>query len=271
MKLGSLKRVMMSDVPGAEPWFQTFLNHYNPFATQVTQALGQQITIADNTNCAFMDVELFHGVERVLAAPMDNCEGLLAYAAKEIVNGKPSTRVGVRITVRRITSGTFGITAFYPFEEQHIVVQATGAQSINHNTTTTLTYAATPVRSVGTLLTYNGTDTITTAAAGVFEIVAHGSFVTAVGGSRAVLIQVSGVTQTRNETPAPAGNGWALNAIPPPLALAAGATVVGRVFQNQTAVAALNTDGTPRPSLSVRMIDRAATFKASVSCLFLGA
>lgn len=272
MKLGSLKRVMMSDVPGAEPWFQTFLNHYNPFATQVTQALGQQISISDNTNCAFMDVDLFHGVERIVTAPVANCAGVVARKAAEIVSGKPTQNaVAVDLSVREIDGIRFGLTARFPPPPNYVLVRATGAQAIAHNTLTIMTYAATPVVSIGTAITYNGTDTLTCAIAGVFDVVAQNHIVAAAGGTRATFIFTNAGTRSAGvEIAGQAGGDLYASVTEPSAVLAVGNTRRMQVYQNQTAVAALNTGNNSYPYLSMRMIDRLPAFKARVSCLFLG-
>ena len=273
MKLGSLKRVMMSDVPGAEPWFQTFLNHYNPLATQVMQTLGQQVSITDNTNCSFMDVDLFQGVERIVKAPVPRCAGVVARMAASIVSGKPTrTALAVDLSVREIDGVRFGLTARFPVMGNYAVVQATAVQSIARVTDVAFTYAATPVTLAGSAISYNGTDTLTANEAGIYDVTGQASLVSAAGGTRrASIITAAPVATASIEILGSAvSTVWATvteqNAV-----LAAGDTRRLRMFHNQTAAAPLNTISGPYPRLSMRMVDRLTTFKARVNCLFLGA
>lgn len=263
---------MMSDVPGAEPWFQTFLNHYNPFATQVTQALGQQISISDNTNCAFMDVELFHGVERIVTAPIPRCAGVVARMAAEIVSGKPTRKaLAVDLSVREIDGVRVGLTARFPVMGNYAVVQATGAQSIAHTTEVALTYDATPVTLVGSAISYNGTDTFTANEAGIYDVVGQATLVAAGGGRRRPrIVDAASSARACVEMPGNASAAFFATVTEQNAVLSAGDTRRLRMYQTQTAVAPLNTSSTPYPLLSMRMVDRLTTFKARVNCLFLG-
>ncbi len=66
--------------------------------------------------------------------------------------------------------GYFWLTAQYPFSEQFQWVEAAGGQVVANATNVAVTFAASPTKTIGTNISYNGSSTFTVLKAGMYDV-----------------------------------------------------------------------------------------------------
>lgn len=131
MKIGAVKRFLGSEANGAPDWFKKYLSKSNEFSAQVLQALQGNISLSDNTNCAFEDFILNHATELVVKSPIAAPVGVVPVAAYVYRNGKATTtQIPASVAMRRIGDGSVGLTAHFPCPLRTISLRASSTQSI---------------------------------------------------------------------------------------------------------------------------------------------
>lgn len=240
-------------------------------ARETTALLNNGLTIADNLAAAIIEVDLVHNADTLIANPLRNGSIPSGIVAMDVVENVPtdlSTFVPSLIPSLAWYPGPDGllrVRAQYPVPNNYVVVQATGAQSIAHNTLTVVTYAATPTVSVGTGITYNGTSTLTASQAGIYDVSAGVHITAAAGGTRfSAILNAAGNRTVGLEIPGQAGGDFYGALIKQNEVIAAADTRRLQVYQNQTAVAALNTSNNAYPFLSMRQVDHTSGYSRRV-------
>ncbi len=140
-------------------WFHRFLEQLNPFTQYLSNQLNGALTI-DNEKSKLTTQKLSHGV------PLDIANPFTTKPLDVIAVSTDTTLPKPQIDWTFLQSGKLRVTAYYPLPEQFIYLRQTStAQTIN-TTGTTVTFDASPIVSVGSNITYDGTSTLTFKVAG---------------------------------------------------------------------------------------------------------
>jgi hypothetical protein len=179
VKISNTTRIVREDLPDLPPGegMDLLIQRINSANEQTTQALMQNLTIADNMNAAFTDpIRLTHGTEVKIKNPLKVRPVAVHAVRSSAVNG--GTRYRVENVDWHLINGAsekdqqqIGITVNFDLEHTRpcLIKTKSGSQSINNNTETALTGFDTTTYSRGSVITDNGS-VFTVSEAGTYQV-----------------------------------------------------------------------------------------------------
>ena len=102
------KKILQSDIPGMDPWFESVLSPLNTFMTTVMTALRTKLTFRDNFLAQVKELTFVHNVEKKISyTGLNDANGILIVRTPEKDDADYSI-TGWR--TRRISTGIIGVT-----------------------------------------------------------------------------------------------------------------------------------------------------------------
>lgn len=164
-----------SDFPApGEAFSDRFVTNYTQMVSQLSQGLNGQLSMTDNAFGTVLTLSMAHGVPQLIPSPLPKqAPPFSVWPLNCDTQPNPTISMTTTATVNGVLTtapaGYLFLTALYPLAEQFLYLRQTNtAQSIPSTTIsfTTITFDATPIKTVGKNITYDGSSTVTLSAAG---------------------------------------------------------------------------------------------------------
>lgn len=204
MKIDGASRITRESLPDAPSgeWIDVLLEHINQSDEQTTQALQQNLTIADNLNASVVTYRMTHGTERTIKNPLKVRPVGVKAIRSVAINGGVRYRVQ-DIDWRFIDSADakapqqLGVTATFAPPRGIVNLTRTTTQAVATTTVSPIQFTSNVTAQSGALscdvTTTSGTPAVNSkiacAADGIVQVSGHGVFDTSVAGFKGFWVQ----------------------------------------------------------------------------------
>lgn len=267
-------RIAEQDILGEADWkaaFKRYLEFQNPLNEYTRHLLRGNLGMLNWNGSYSAPLKCAHGVEKVFQNPLPRGQRPV-----EVLAVSCDTQA-VRSLKWRFTQdpngGQIGVTINFDVPPNYCQATTTATQNFpTSGTPAALQFAASPTTQVGTLLTYNGSDTITVKQAGFYSVFSTVRWAGNSTGSRLVRLLRSGTAFGGVGFQAPPSPENAYCAVAQPrVPLSANDAITASASQTSGGALATATSAAFPAELSVGLVDWDSTTTANVTFRVIGA